>query len=116
MRISAVLCIAILNVKAYRVSSETTQYLVPDPNPTHRHEVFFAFHLLRSQLINSDDLIANRIQDDFAHRMQMQFSHKVAAMSLRGLHAASQDYRHFFGGLTFGDELKNLTLAIREGW
>jgi hypothetical protein len=56
---------------------------------------------LSGELIDTYDLIANGVQDDLAHRMQMKFPHEVTAMRLRGLHAAAQHHRDFFRGLAF---------------
>ena len=43
--------------------------------------------LLSGQIVNVNNVVANRIQDNLAHGMQVQLPHEVGTMSLGGLEA-----------------------------
>ena len=67
------------------------------------------------QLVNPNDLIADRIQDDLAHGVQAEFAHEVASVGLGCLHAAPQGDGNLLRSLPFCNQLQDLPLAAGKG-
>lgn len=63
-----------------------------------------------NHMLRFDDLVTDRVSDEFTYRMQLQFAHNVGAVGLRGFHAYTQRRRHFFAALAFGEELHDFAL------
>src|SRR5262249_8235337 len=58
-----------------------------------------------------DDLIANRIPNQFADRMKFQFPHDVRAVSLGSLDTNSERHCDFFAAFSFCEQLHDLPFA-----
>src|ERR1700757_5509027 len=76
----------------------------------------FAWEALGCKLIHSHDLIADCVQNDLAHRMQVELAHEIAPVSLRCFDAASQDHSHFLRRFALRDQLKHFPLPTRQSW
>src|SRR5579862_2052087 len=62
----------------------------------------------------TNDSGANRVANETGDVVQAKPPHDLGAVRLDGFHAQVQVARDALGGVTFGDELQNLSLARRE--
>ena len=61
-----------------------------------------------------DDVVADGVANEFAHRMALQPAHDVGAMRLGSLDADAQRDGHFFAALPLSQQLHDLALPWRQ--
>ena len=80
----------------------------------HAQEELTHAAVMQPNLSSFDDLISNRVADEFAYRVDLQFPHDVGAMSFGGLHTDPKKRCRLFAASALREQLNDFTFPGRQ--